>query len=107
MRRRHPAPTGAAVAGRAANGGRRPIERPPPRRRRPPGRFTACGGPALKRTMAKDARSVAATVLAQVLEAHRSLSAVLPPAHTANPAREPGIVQELSYRVLRTRTPHE
>lgn len=52
--------------------------------------------------MAKDARSVAATVLAQVLEAHRSLSAVLPPALAALPARERGFVQELCYGVLRT-----
>lgn len=48
-----------------------------------------------------DARGAAAAVLAEVLEAHRSLSEVLPPALAALPPRERGLAQELCYGVLR------
>lgn len=48
-----------------------------------------------------DARTTAAQVLAEVLEARRSLSAVLPPALAALPPRERGLAQELCYGVLR------
>lgn len=48
-----------------------------------------------------NARSTAAAVLAEVLEAHRSLSDVLPPALTALPPRERGLAQVLCYGVLR------
>lgn len=48
-----------------------------------------------------DARTAAAHVLAQVLGARRSLSAVLPSVLATVPPRERGLVQELGYGVLR------